>query len=67
MKLRRRRLTLAAIDLQNTNDRVIDAAIKYGYSSAVYPRGSFTLSLKGVQEMNFRLEKKPPFQILGVR
>ena len=31
--IRRLRLTLAALDLQNTNDKVIDIAVKYGYSS----------------------------------
>jgi AraC family transcriptional regulator len=32
--VRRRRLTLAAFELQNSNIRVIDIAIKYGYESA---------------------------------
>ncbi|MEL7569783.1 MAG: AraC family transcriptional regulator [Eubacteriaceae bacterium] len=32
--IRRRRLTLAALDLKNTNLRVIDVAVKYGYDSA---------------------------------
>lgn len=32
--IRRRRLTLAAFDLQDTNLRIIDIAVKYGYSSA---------------------------------
>ncbi|MDD3705193.1 MAG: AraC family transcriptional regulator [Clostridiaceae bacterium] len=32
--IRRRRLTLAALDLKDTNLRIIDAAVKYGYSSA---------------------------------
>ena len=32
--IRRRRLTLAADDLRNTTDKVIDIAIKYGYDSA---------------------------------
>lgn len=31
--IRRRRLTLAAIDLQNSNIKVIDLALKYGYVS----------------------------------
>lgn len=45
--IRRRRLTLAAFDLANSQDRVIDIAVKYGYGSA----DSFTrafLSLHGV-------------------
>ncbi|MCW3490699.1 AraC family transcriptional regulator [Dethiobacter alkaliphilus] len=32
--IRRRRLTLAAFELNNSNIRVIDVAIKYGYNSA---------------------------------
>lgn len=32
--VRRRRLTLAAYDLQNTDESVLDIALKYGYSSA---------------------------------
>lgn len=33
--IRRRRLTLAALELQSSNIKVIDAAIKYGYESPV--------------------------------
>lgn len=32
--IRRRRLTLAAYDLQNSNSKVIDIAVKYGWDSA---------------------------------
>lgn len=32
--VRRRRLTLAAYDIQNTKERVLDIALKYGYESA---------------------------------
>ncbi|WP_411503837.1 AraC family transcriptional regulator [Brevibacillus centrosporus] len=32
--IRRRRLTLAAFELSNTDARIIDIAVKYGYSSA---------------------------------
>lgn len=32
--IRRRRLTLAAFELQNSNMRIIDIAVKYGYNSA---------------------------------
>lgn len=32
--VRRRRLTLAALDLRDSGVRIIDAAVKYGYSSA---------------------------------
>lgn len=31
--IRRRRLSLAALELQNSNEKIIDIAIKYGYSS----------------------------------
>ncbi len=31
--LRRRRLTLAAKELMNTNDKIIDLALKYGYDT----------------------------------
>lgn len=31
--VRRRRLSLAALDLQNSNEKIIDIGIKYGYSS----------------------------------
>ena len=32
--IRRRRLTQAALELQNTDSKVIDVAVKYGYQSA---------------------------------
>jgi len=32
--IRRRRLTLAAFELNNSNIRIIDLAVKYGYKSA---------------------------------
>ena len=32
--IRRRRLTLAALDLKDRNWRIIDVAVKYGYNSA---------------------------------
>lgn len=91
--IRRRRLTLAAFDLQNNNEKIIDVALKYGYSSPdsfsrafialhgimpskakekgislkAYPRLAISLSLKGVNEMNYRIEQKAPFTIAGVK
>ncbi len=91
--IRRRRLTLAAFDLQNSSEKVIDIALKYGYNSPdsfsrafmvmhgvtpskarekgislkAYPRVTFSLSLKGVVEMNYRIEQKNPFAIVGVK
>jgi AraC family transcriptional regulator len=90
--IRRRRLTLAAFDLQNGNEKIIDIALKYGYNSPdsfsrafialhgilpskarekgitlkAYPRITFSLSLKGVVEMNYRIEQKDSFTIVGI-
>ncbi|WP_167957024.1 AraC family transcriptional regulator [Anaerosporobacter faecicola] len=90
--IRRRRLTLAAFDLQNSNEKIIDIALKYGYNSPdsftrafmsvhgilpskirekgislkAYPRITFSLSLKGVVEMNYRIEKKESFTVVGI-
>ncbi len=91
--IRRRRLTLAAFDLQNGNEKIIDIALKYGYNSPdafsrafiamhgiipskarkrgmslkAYPRITFSLSLKGVVEMNYRIEQKDSFAIVGIK
>ncbi|MDQ0247759.1 AraC family transcriptional regulator [Bacillus fengqiuensis] len=91
--IRRRRLTLAAFELNNSNLRIIDVAIKYGYSSPdsftrafqslhgitpsearnngqalkAYPRMTFQLSIKGGSEMNYRLEEKEAFHIVGIK
>lgn len=46
--VRRRRLTLAAFDLQNENIKVIDTAIKYGYDSPA----SFTRAFKNMHGIN---------------
>ena len=91
--IRRRRLTLAGFDLQNSSEKIIEIAMRYGYNSPdaftrafqnihgitpskareegvslkAYPRIVFSLSLKGVTEMNYRIEKKEPFIITGVK
>ncbi len=91
--IRRRRLTLAAFELQNSNIKIIDLALKYGYNSPdsfsraflamhevtpskarekgislkAYPRVTFSLSLKGVVEMNYRIEQKNSFAVVGVK
>jgi AraC family transcriptional regulator len=91
--IRRRRLTLAAFDLQNSNEKIIDLALKYGYISPdsfsrafvamhgvtpskarekgislkAYPRVTFSLSIKGVVEMNYRIEQKDLFAVVGVK
>ncbi|MCL2501186.1 MAG: AraC family transcriptional regulator [Defluviitaleaceae bacterium] len=89
--IRRRRLTLAALELQTTGIKVIDAAVKYGYESPeafsrafkslhkitptsardmgktlkVFPRMSFHISIKGGDEMDYRIERKEAFTLFG--
>lgn len=90
--IRRRRMSLAAVDLQSSNDKIIEIALKYGYSSPTafnrafqgvhgiapsaarkegmilksYPPISFKITIKGVEEMNYRVEEKEAFRIVGV-
>ncbi len=91
--IRRRRLTVAAFELNNSNVRIIDLAVKYGYSSPdsftrafqglhgitpsearhngkslkAYPRMTFQLSIKGGNEMNYRIVEKEAFHIIGIK
>ncbi|WP_410768463.1 GyrI-like domain-containing protein [Fontibacillus sp. BL9] len=46
--IRRRRLTLAALELRNSGQRIIDVAVKYGYSSP----DSFTRAFTGLHGVN---------------
>lgn len=90
--IRRRRLTAAAFELRDSRVKVIDIAIKYGYSSPdafgrafqslhgitpsearrdghslkAYPRMTFQLSIIGGSEMNYRIEEKEAFCIVGL-
>ncbi len=90
--IRRRRLTLAAAELVHSQTRIIDLALKYGYSSPdaftraftnwhgvtptqakqtgqplkAYPRLNFQLTINGGNEMNYRIEEKAPFAIVGL-
>ena len=90
--IRRRRMSLAAIDLQYGEEKIIDIGMKYGYSSPTafnrafqsvhgtapsiakkggipmksYPPISFKISVKGVEELNYRIEEKSAFRIVGV-
>ncbi|WP_050180622.1 AraC family transcriptional regulator [Domibacillus robiginosus] len=90
--IRRRRLSLAAFELTNSNIKVIDVAMKYGYSSPdsftrafqhlhgvtpsearhdgqqlkAYPLMTFQLSIRGGNEMNYRIEQKEAFNIVGI-
>lgn len=89
--IRRRRMTLAAFELQQTNIKIIDLAVKYGYDSQssftrafqllhgvtpscarnesvsimAYPRLSFQFIVKGVEGMQFRMEKTNTFKVFG--
>ena len=91
--IRRRRLSMAAMELLSTDRRVIDIAMKYGYESPVsfarafaavhdvnpsevrkkgvkikaYPRITFEISIKGVKAMNYRIEDKGPFRLVGYK
>ena len=89
--IRRRRMSLAAVDLQN-GEKIIDVALKYGYTSPTafnrafqgihgvapsliradgvsvksYLPISFKITIKGADEMNYRIEKKDGFRIVGI-
>lgn len=89
--IRRRRMTLAAVDIQ-AGDKIIDVALRYGYASPTsfnrafksvhgFPPSmakesgaqlkSFTpirfkITIKGAEEMNYRIEKKDAFRIMGI-
>lgn len=91
--IRRRRLTVAAFELQHNKVTVIEAAIKYGYESPTafnvafkkmhgvapsksktkgvvlksYPKLSFSIQIKGDVKMNYSIEEKPDFNIVGVK
>ncbi|MFP3153105.1 AraC family transcriptional regulator [Lachnospiraceae bacterium ZAX-1] len=90
--IRRRRMSLAALDLQSGNEKIIDIGLKYGYTSPtafnrafqsihgiapstakkgdnamkLYPPISFNITVKGVEEMNYRMEEKSEFRIVGI-
>lgn len=90
--IRRRRMSLAAVDLQSGDGRIIDIAEKYGYQSptafnrafqafhgiapsAVREEGAavksfspivFKITVKGASEMNYRIETKEAFRIIGI-
>ncbi|PZT52883.1 AraC family transcriptional regulator [Paenibacillus silvae] len=53
--IRRRRLTLAAIELQNSDTKVVDIAVKYGYESPVSFARAF-YALHGVNPAKAREE-----------
>jgi len=52
---------------QNTHGISPSAAREEGISLKAFPRISFKISIKGDAEMNYRIEKKEPFRIVGVK
>lgn len=90
--IRRRKMSLAAVDLQAGNKKIIDVASEYGYQSPTafnrafqsihgiapsavknegvsiksFPPITFKITVKGVEKMNYRIEKKDAFRIIGV-
>ena len=89
--IRRRRLSLSAVELQKGNGKVTDIAMKYGYESPTaftrafknfhgitpsavktepvsfqaYPPISFSMAIHGGAPLQFRIEEKEAFRILG--
>lgn len=57
--VRRRKLTLAAYDLQNTDTKVVDAAMKYGYQSA----DAFSVAFKRLHGISPIDSKKPNMKL----
>ena len=90
--IRHRRMTMAAVDLQSCEVKIVDIALKYGYDSpTAFNRAfqgihgiapslvktggvtlrsfspiSFKFTIKGTEEMNYRIEKKDAFRIIGI-
>ncbi|MEY8413291.1 AraC family transcriptional regulator [Lachnospiraceae bacterium 62-26] len=90
--IRRRRMSLAAVDLQSGDEKIIEISMKYGYSSPTafnrafqsihgiapsmakkegtplksFPPISFKIIVKGAAELNYRIEEKSAFRIVGV-
>lgn len=90
--IRRRKMSLAAVDLTQKGAKIIDVALKYGYGSPTafnrafrsvhgiapsevradgasirsFPALKFKITVKGVEEMNYRIEEKPAFRIVGM-
>lgn len=90
--IRRRKMSLAAVDLQGGSEKIITVAEKYGYQSPTafnrafqsvhgiapsavkeegamlksFPAMTFKITVKGADEMNYRIETKEAFRIVGV-
>lgn len=90
--IRKRKMSLAAVDLLEGDEKIIDIAFRYGYSSPTsfnrafqtvhgiapslikgegisvksFSPIQFQITIKGVNEMDYRIEKKEAFRIVGV-
>ena len=90
--IRRRRLTLAAFELQSGDRKIIDVALKYGYESPeafsrafkklhgvmpvsardigitlkAFPKMTFSITVKGENDMKYRIVKRESFRVFGV-
>lgn len=90
--IRRRKMSLAAVDLQSGDAKIIEIAGKYGYSSPTafnrafqsvhgvapsavrnegvqvksFPPIRFRITVKGAEEMNYRIETREAFRVVGV-
>lgn len=90
--IRNRRLSKAAMELQQGKERIVDLAVKYGYESAdgfsrafrdwsgtspsdvknsssfkVFPRLTFQLTIQGGMDMEYRIEEKESFKLVGLK
>ncbi|WP_241474935.1 AraC family transcriptional regulator [Priestia flexa] len=52
---------------QNLHGLTPSEAKKNGYSLKAYPKMTFHLSIKGGNEMNYRIEEKEAFRIVGIK
>lgn len=90
--IRKRKMSLAAVDLQGGDAKIVDVAEEYGYHSptafnrafqaihgvapsAVKNEGvpvksflpiSFKITIKGAEEMDYRIETREAFRVVGV-
>ncbi len=91
--IRRRKLSCAAYEIRNSDIRVLDAALKYGYESSdafsvafkrmhgmsptaarksneklkYYARLRFAFTIKGVNELNYKIVQRGAFDVIGKR
>lgn len=89
--IRRRKMSLAAVDIRGGEAKIIDVAAKYGYASPTafnrafqsvhgvspsavrgegvaiksFPPITVKITVKGVEEMNYRIETRKAFRIVG--